>query len=106
MIVYGEAIGPLSQTLPLQATWLLNQNIAEAYYKLTTEINFVSNGQNFSKFIIGWDDIKGTNFIQYDTTIVLDIGHRWVNENYRTVTFETKPTGELLTWLQANGTKQ
>ena len=30
----------------------------------------------------------------------------WVNEAYRTITFETAPTGDLLTWLQANGTKQ
>lgn len=105
MIIYGETI-MFPTTSQGGGTWLLNQGIAATYYKLTTEINFVSNGQNFSKFIIDWDDIKGTNFIQYDTTIVLDIGHRWVNENYRTVTFETKPTGELLTWLQANGTKQ
>lgn len=26
--------------------------------------------------------------------------------DYRTITFETSPTGDLLTWLQANGTKQ
>ena len=30
----------------------------------------------------------------------------WVNEAYRTITFESAPTGELLTWLQENGTKQ
>ena len=30
----------------------------------------------------------------------------WVNEAYRTITFETAPTGELLTWLQANGLRQ
>ena len=30
----------------------------------------------------------------------------WTNEAYRTITFENAPTGDLLTWLQANGTKQ
>ena len=30
----------------------------------------------------------------------------WVNEAYRTITFEKAPTGDLLTWLQANATKQ
>lgn len=30
----------------------------------------------------------------------------WYNEAYRTLTFATPPTGDLLTWLQANGTKQ
>ena len=31
---------------------------------------------------------------------------RVAGEAYRTITFESAPTGELLTWLQANGTKQ
>ncbi len=30
----------------------------------------------------------------------------WENIAYRTLVFETAPTGDLLTWLQANGTKQ
>ena len=30
----------------------------------------------------------------------------WVNEAYRTITFERAPTGDLRTWLQANGKKQ
>lgn len=29
----------------------------------------------------------------------------WVDETYRTIIFNTAPTGDLLTWLQANGTK-
>lgn len=28
----------------------------------------------------------------------------WVNEDYRTVTFDEEPTGDLLTFLQANAT--
>ena len=31
-------------------------------------------------------------------------GSGWVNEFYRTVEFEKEPTGELLTFLQANAT--
>ena len=30
----------------------------------------------------------------------------WENIAYRTLVFETAPTGDLLTWLQTNGTKQ
>lgn len=30
----------------------------------------------------------------------------WVDNAYKTVTFFTSPTGDLLTWLQVNGTKQ
>lgn len=31
---------------------------------------------------------------------------RWGSQAYRTITFETAPTGELLTWLQANAVPQ
>ena len=30
----------------------------------------------------------------------------WYNEAYKTLVFDTPPTGDLLTWLQANATKQ
>ena len=31
---------------------------------------------------------------------------RWINDAYRTLVFDTAPTGAMLTWLQANGQKQ
>ena len=37
----------------------------------------------------------------YDTTTTT-----WTNNEYKTVEFENEPTGDLLAWLQANGTKQ
>ena len=30
----------------------------------------------------------------------------WYSEAYKTLVFDTPPTGDLLTWLQANATKQ
>lgn len=30
----------------------------------------------------------------------------WSNQAYRTITFDEEPTGDLLTWLQANATPQ
>lgn len=30
----------------------------------------------------------------------------WTNQAYRTITFDEEPTGDLLTWLQANATPQ
>ena len=32
--------------------------------------------------------------------------NEWINQEYRTITFAEKPTGGLLTWLQANATPQ
>ena len=30
----------------------------------------------------------------------------WTNQAYRTIIFDEEPTGDLLTWLQANATPQ
>ena len=35
-----------------------------------------------------------------------DNSPNWADQAYRTITFLEPPTGNLLTWLQANGTKQ
>ena len=92
-------------------TWVLGTigTIADGFEQ---EATFVSNGHEFSK--ISYSAFK----IFYDTTPVtykLDItsdGGEWVNANtfvdqaYLTLAFVTPPTGDLLTWLQVNGTKQ
>lgn len=31
---------------------------------------------------------------------------QWIKEVYRTITFDVPPTGDLLTWLEANATPQ
>lgn len=30
----------------------------------------------------------------------------WINQAYRTITFDEAPTGDLLAWLQANAVQQ
>lgn len=40
-----------------------------------------------------------------DSTRVYENGS-WINDAYRTLVFDTAPTGAMLTWLQANGQKQ
>ena len=68
-------------------------------------INFTSNNQNFTS-------IASTNLtLSYNDIYVYNkfvpVGSHWASgEAYRTITFATAPTGDLLTWLQANGTKQ
>lgn len=82
-------------------TWVLN----ETYDGSTTasyDINFTSNGESFAKLSYG--DIPRW-FIKYGETNVYFNG-TWTNTAYRTITFASAPTGDLLTWLQANGTKQ
>ena len=96
-------------------TWVIKNNapVDENSYTLTkTDISFTTNSQ------------KATSIgIEHDGSIVMLIyggivdggaefdpsvspAFEWYNEAYRTLEFDTAPTGDLLTWLQANATKQ
>ena len=90
-------------------TWYLNSTIS-LRPMFTAEIQFVSNGQNFSSLKVD-DNPPWSRGVWYDTLMVYgnDLGSGWgingANEVYRTITFEEEPTGDLLAWLQANGTQ-
>lgn len=86
-------------------TWVLN----EYQYVETTvsySASFSSNGAEFSYILL--NDMLGSISYTYadgSGTVIAWKGS-WRNDTYRTITFSTPPTGDLLTWLQANGTKQ
>lgn len=88
-------------------TWVLNTSVTLSS-SVDTEINFTSNGTAFVYFRVGTPEIyyctSTSPFSGYVTVYNRQSG--WVNQAYRTVVFDTAPTGDLLTWLQANGTKQ
>lgn len=89
------------KTASTSETWVLN----ETYNGSTTasyDVNFTSNGESFAKLSYG--DMPRW-FIKYGETNVYFNGV-WTNSAYRTLTFAKSPTGDLLAWLQANGTKQ
>ena len=90
-------------------TWVIKSNAGGEL--VTTQISFTSNGQKFTS--IGANGYSGTFVIlYYDNNEVAGydpgIGgvYEFDNEAYRKLTFDTPPTGALLTWLQANGVKQ
>lgn len=94
-------------------TWVLNSTIAAPSNSIDENINFlcVDISQNFIRILVESEG-KGVHleyFAQGDSstsgTGVLTRGTE-VATKYRTLTFETAPAGTLLTWLQANGTKQ
>ena len=100
--------GPVtySTTAPISKTWVINKSPDVSTDMLVT-INFTSNGESFDQFqvdaampgIIYLKNGYGLGY-QYDSS-------SWsFGEAYRTVVFETAPTGELLTWLQANAVPQ
>ncbi len=89
-------------------TWMLNETI-----DLTTsqswDINFTSNNQSFTKIdILSRGAQRELRYLPNvdDKQVVCDYPSGWYNEAYRTIAFDAAPTGTLLTWLQANGTKQ
>ena len=89
-------------------TWVINDEAAGEL--VTTQIAFTSNGQKFTSIGAVYD---GSVFsLQYGNNEIAiftpgaSSGYEFYNEAYRKLTFDTPPTGALLTWLQANGVKQ
>ena len=89
-------------------TWVIKSDAAGVF--ATTQIAFTSNGQKFTS--IGANSDYGAMVLYYDNTEVAgyDPGtsavYEFYNEAHRKLTFDTPPTGALLTWLQSNATKQ
>lgn len=86
-------------------TWLLNESSTKwGTHSFTA--NFTSNSESFRGIKVRYPALGDEDFILYNSTVALNGAGDWTNQAYRTLTFETAPTGDLLTWLQANGTKQ
>lgn len=84
--------------IQISKTWVINET-PDLTNDMNVSINFTSNGISYEYFVI--DSSK----LNYNTSIVCDeMG--FIKEVYRTVVFETAPTGGLLTWLQANAVPQ
>lgn len=112
----------------MSQTWVIRDNAPVGIYEIRlTDINFTSNGQNFTRIDtlnMGRYDpvtkITTTSYtLRYYTSESSQIsvtsspiitengvptGNVWefTNEAYRTITFETPPTGDLLLWLLNN----
>ena len=91
-------------------TWVLNDNISPAKTLEKTEINFTSNNTQYTalqykRSTLGYYTADGS-LIDIADADIMDETTSWTNVAYKTITFNTVPTGDLLTWLQANGTKQ
>ena len=89
-------------------TWVIKSDAAGVF--ATTQIAFTSNGQKFTS--IGTNRDYGPIVLYYDNTEIAgyepgtETRYTFDNEAYRKLTFDTPPTGALLTWLQSNAVKQ
>lgn len=97
----GKCISPKASG----ETWVLNEDIPIAQDEHTWNVNFTSNGITYTK--LTWH-FSQKQILKYDSTVVykeVPVAS-WLDQAYRTITFDTAPTGDLLTWLQNNGVKQ
>ena len=92
-------------------TWVLNSDLDSAGDLTTQTIDFTSNGQSFTSLVfvspsgLGPAQAQGMRYLPGAGKVYVPFSG-WTDDAYRTITFSTPPTGDLLTWLQANGTKQ
>lgn len=99
------------KTTSTSETWVLNESGLENHTLSKQSIAFTSNGKSYiaiENFSSGSGLFYYTTAYDYDAPYV-DGGPQgfiWTDQAYRTLVFATPPTGDLLTWLQANGTKQ
>lgn len=96
-----------------EETWVINDDSAllDSFTEVNANIKFVSNGKSFDSLLCR--KIRRYSFISYFTGAtekrVWDSDGGWEgvsSQAYRTITFLEPPTGDLLTWLQANAVKQ
>lgn len=104
-----------SEAEPVALTWRFN-DVVDVNRDNDFLVNFTSNGINFTEMGFKWSmqqppAPKDTMYYSSPTKFQDVYYGNWGGENpdtnpYRTVTFETAPTGELLTWLQSNAVSQ
>ena len=94
-----------------EETWVLKSTFSSRNSLPVTKIAFISNGEAFSSIVFKKSAVPK---LYYDSLQVaggfeaMGGGYDMIfkDNNYRTVTFFEPPTGDLLTWLQANAVKQ
>ena len=91
-------------------TWVIKNDASGVF--ATTQISFTSNGQKFTSIGAAYD-AGSFVILRYDNGEVAgydtaggDVVYEFYNDAYRKLTFDTPPTGDLLTWLQSNGIRQ
>ena len=106
----------------MSQTWVIKDTAPvdhDSYVLTETDISFTSGGEKFTKILIHTDGGIGAISLVYrsDGTaeIVATLSYiesesqfYWQpsNEKYKTLIFDTAPTGELLAWLQKNADEQ
>ena len=106
LVTYNGVSIPLAKE-----TWVLNQMV-DTTTKFSYSKNFIANGVSYSSISVGGLSAPGAGGTVYDlrygnTTVATSgsFGTLDVKNVNRKITFNEPATGELLTWLEANGVK-
>lgn len=90
-------------------TWVLNNTINTAS-AFSFSASFVSNSVSYTGLRTGTFTPSGRDLVYINSSGSTKVYgadvNTWMNQAYRKLTFDTPPTGALLTWLQSNATKQ
>lgn len=97
---------------PSGETWLLNDDLTGAN-GVDASVDFVSNNVSYTRLVF-YTTMTIRRLTYYGANIDpafyfdFELGGmpEWTLEAYRTITLATAPSGDLLTWLQENATKQ
>ena len=88
-------------------TWVLNDVLVITGTVVEyMEIGFTSNAKEWTGISIDSGVVTYVGTTDSIEAYQEERPRRWLDQAYRTITFDTAPTGNLLTWLQANGVKQ
>lgn len=97
-------------TLPIaepdvSKTWRFNDAIS-CWDGMTWNVNFVALGYPCTSISSTYNNNLFYTTPSLGRFLARDAAGNWSGEEYRTVTFDDPPTGDFLTWLQANATPQ
>lgn len=86
-------------------TWRFNDTIS-CWDGMTWNVNFVALGYPCTAIFSTYNNNLLYTAPSIGNIAARDAAGNWTGEEYRTVTFDEPPTGDFLTWLQANATPQ
>lgn len=95
-IAFEETIGK---------TWRFN-DVISCWEGMTWNVNFVALGYPCTSIYSTYNNNLLYTTPSLGSIMARDAAGNWNGEEYRTVTFDDPPTGDFLTWLQANATPQ
>ena len=95
-IAFEETIGK---------TWRFN-DVISCWEGMEWNVNFVALGYPCTSIYSTYNNNLFYTTPSLGGFVARDAAGNWSGEEYRTVTFDEPPTGDLLTWLRANATPQ